>query len=174
MFGRAAQAHAHREVVDLTKGDVGVARGVVEAVAGAAAGRGGDGEVAVLVDVGHFCGLGEPVVGVVLDDAEGVDPDVVHAECPGEGDGVLEGLGDLLPWDVLKVRFEILLQGAQRLAVAPAVAETGISPCAGMIRLGALGDEEDAVVVIADADDSGGEIRVAVGQRTGLLVKVCT
>ena len=48
----------------------------------------------VAVDVAHGCGFAGPVVGGVLDDAEGVDPEVCVAEAGG-GEGCIgEALGE--------------------------------------------------------------------------------
>ncbi len=51
-------------------------------------GIGGNGHLGVCVDVCHLCCFGCPVGGVVLDYAEGVDPDVFDVEGPGHGKGV--------------------------------------------------------------------------------------
>lgn len=47
-----------------------------------------DGQIASTVVGGHSRRLDFPVLGVTLDDAEGVDPDVVDAELPGHGNGM--------------------------------------------------------------------------------------
>jgi len=47
-----------------------------------------DGQIASAVVGGHPRRLGFPVFGVALDDAEGIDPDVVDAEPPRHGDGM--------------------------------------------------------------------------------------
>jgi hypothetical protein len=53
----------------------------------------------VSVVVAHFGGLDLPVGGAVLDDAEGVDPEVEDLEGPADVDGVLEDGGEAEPGD---------------------------------------------------------------------------
>jgi hypothetical protein len=49
-----------------------------------------DGYEGVSVHVGHLAGLLCPVGGGVLQDAEGVDPQVTDPELPGDVDGILK------------------------------------------------------------------------------------
>lgn len=73
-----------------------------EAPAGAAGGGGGgDVERGAVVNVAHCYGLAGPVEGAVLDDAEGVDPDVSKAEPVGGADRVEEGKGEGAEGNVL-------------------------------------------------------------------------
>ncbi len=108
------------------------------------AGGGGERDARGLVHASHFGGFREPVFGVVLDDAERVDPDVGEVQAPGVANGVLEGLRDLVPGDDLQVAFEGGLCGAERLAGAPAVAEARVGRFGGID--GVLGDETNVVV----------------------------
>ena len=55
------------------------------------------------VIVAHLRGLGFPVGSGVLDDAEGVDPEVFVAHLAGDGYGILEGLGEGGHWNSLLV-----------------------------------------------------------------------
>ena len=55
------------------------------------------------VIVAHFRGLGFPIGSGVLDDAEGVDPEVFEAHFAGDGYSVSEGLGEGGHWDTFLV-----------------------------------------------------------------------
>lgn len=69
--------------------------------------RSGDGENRVGVDCGHEGGFSVPVVRGVLDDAEGVDPEVLVAETGGEGDRIKEERGESTKGDVMQVATDV-------------------------------------------------------------------
>lgn len=122
---------------------VGVAGPGQEAAAGGAGGPGGgDGEAGEAVDVAHDGALALPVGGVVLDDAEGVDPQVAQADGAADGDGVAEGLGEAGQGYAGEVGVEGGRGGADDgLRVgSPAVAQRGVG---GDV---AVGDEEADVL----------------------------
>jgi len=116
--------------------------------------RRGEGQDRVAVDVAHCAGFATPVIGVILDDAQGIDPEVAEAEPAGEVDGVSEGGREADPGDVGPV----LGQGRDRcpaghLVVAPAVAEADI-----VASYRATGfNEPDILARGTDIDDAAGE-----------------
>jgi len=88
------------------------------------AGPGGrDGDVGVLVDVGHVGHLLDPVGLVVLDDAERVDPEVWDPELLRDPDGVLDGLGQVGDEEIFLSVGQAGRGGLELLRAAPAVAQ---------------------------------------------------
>ena len=71
-------------------------RGSQEASGGVLSPVGGYSHVSVCVDVCHLCRFGCPVDWVILDYAEGVDPDVFDVEGSRNGKGVGKGLWEWL------------------------------------------------------------------------------
>lgn len=85
-----------------------------EPVAGSLGTTGGDSTVRRAEDALHEFGLGLPVVFVILDDAEGINPEEMQTKAAGDVNGIpeslwkerdIDGLGELL--DVRFVRAEL-------------------------------------------------------------------
>jgi hypothetical protein len=66
-------------------------------------GRGGcDVDVAVRIYCGHTDRFSFPIQGVILNDAERVDPYEPNFQSPDNHDGVLESLGEFVPIYILQ------------------------------------------------------------------------
>ena len=115
--------------------------------------RRGDRHGGAPVDVAHDSQLSILVVVVVLDDAEGIDPDVADGDVAGDGDGVLDGLTQLLHWDATDLLVDCPLLRRVGLISAPAVAERDVS-CALAWRAHM---ESGLLVLAADIDYSRGQ-----------------
>jgi hypothetical protein len=109
-------------------------------------------------------GLLGPVGGVVLDNAQGVDPEVGDVETACEGNGVLEGLGEGVEGDLLLEGGEVLLCEHDGEVAAPAVAECCVSFAFS------LGDMEvDVGIRLADGEDPAGQASGLDGWTGGML-----
>ena len=85
-----------------------------EAVAGVVSRGGGDVEVALTVDSMHQGGLPLPVVFVILDDTERVDPEVPNAKSVRNDSSVSKGLGEKMPFYLKQMLANILFGGDDR------------------------------------------------------------
>ena len=89
--------------------------------------RGGDCDVGISGNLAHFGRLTFPVVRVLLDDAQGVDPEVSYPEIPVEPYGVLKCLWYRFPGYGYQMLLEIVSCRRERLLFAPAMAESCVS-----------------------------------------------
>ena len=87
----------------------------------------GDGDVGALVDLYHFRCLFFPVLVIVLDDAEGVDPDVPDTELSREVDSITVALGKRIPGNSSLIGPVSVLGESDVNGAAPAVAQTNVA-----------------------------------------------
>src|SRR5436190_798468 len=115
-----------------------------------------NGDVRVLIIIGHSGRFQLPVLLAVLDNAQGVDPEIFHAQSPTNSDCILEYSREATPRDTMHHLCEVILRGPDRLAAAPAVAQS----CVGRAPPLWL-DEPDLVRIVAfDAEHSRRQKRV--------------
>lgn len=86
-----------------------------------------DGAVAVFVDFAHYGRFLSPVVGRVLNDAEGIDPEVLDAELARDKDGILKRAWESGYVDAgNEMRKRLLLEERNISDPSPTVAKTTI------------------------------------------------
>jgi hypothetical protein len=107
-------------------------------------------KMAARVDIVHARGFDHPVGCGVLENAEGVDPQVPKAKSLGHGDGITKGCRQDMPWNAQRrhARFQVFGRGcdARGKGLAPAVAQRKVG-----LRSNAGGDVQD-ILSIDDLD----------------------
>src|SRR6202453_981687 len=109
MLSRSTDADALSSSICVTITDDCLPGGVVKAVSRTATGRGGERDISVLVNVSHFYRFAKPVIRVVLDNAQRVDPDIIYAQAPCITDGLVDRFGSLVPRNRLQVSLKCML-----------------------------------------------------------------
>lgn len=108
----------------------------------------GQGQVCIAIYRFHLRDVLGPVLGVILNDAQGVNPEVLYAQSPCHFDGVLKREWKLLYWYSLSVFFDIRSQCyVAILSIAPAVAEAYIFP----VKLSGISHLDQLHRVVAQA-----------------------
>jgi hypothetical protein len=85
--------------------------------------RCGNGQMCLRIVTPHVFRLMSPVLKAVLEDAQGVDPDISEAKSPGQVDGIAEDQGKIVYVNTVLMSFQTVLGRTQEGFVAPTVAE---------------------------------------------------
>jgi hypothetical protein len=101
-------------------------------------------DLRIFVNARHSHRLGFPVIIVILNDAQGIDPYVLDAKNFDQFEGFPEGDREAVPNQPTRMVFQILLRRAERLAVLPAVAQSSVRAdfSLGLVEVGFSSIEE--------------------------------
>ncbi len=86
-------------------------------------GKENSGALTVRIDDGHTNGFFVPVEHVILNDAERVNPKKLDVQSPNNGDSILEGLRQMVPFDPLHPQGQILPGRLNNMGSTPAVTQ---------------------------------------------------
>lgn len=122
-------------------------------------------------DIFHFLRLGVEIAIWALNDADGVDPEISNAHVTGHGDGIFEGVWELVEVNIDEMGGVILGRGSEMVAggrISPLMRQGDVLQVFSLV-IGLCLVQLDLGARLANVDEPGGQLKSLATPRSVLL-----